>query len=250
MQAAALVPAPSRLVLRGRAAVLGTVALASGLLSHAAGGGRLPAPPLLALLLLGSVLLATRVVRVRRTPTGIVLLVLAGQTLAHAVLSALAGHEGQRSTGPSVLAPVVPATGMDRTGSLFDHYNATYAPPPGVGTGAGDGSALPLGWLGHQVDHLVDQGPAMVLAHLAGAVLLGLFLAVGEGALWRLLLLAAARARVTAVAWRLALVAGGVRRGVELAGARQRPVAPQPRVSQVLDRRGPRHRGPPFVLAA
>ncbi len=235
-------------MLWGRASVLGVAALGSGVLSHVAGGGRLPSAVVLALLLVGSVLAASRLVRVRRTPAGLVLLVLAGQTAGHALLSGLAGHRGDAASASAavpVTVPVAPAP-AERTGNLLDLYAATYAPPPG----AGEASALPLGWLRHQVDHLVAQGPGMVLAHLAGAVALGLFLAVGEGALWRLLLLGAARARVALAAWRLVLVADGVRRGVGRTGARLRPRAPQVRDSQVLARGGPRRRGPPLLLAA
>ena len=250
VEATALVPAPSRLVLWGRSAVLGGAVFATGTVSHLAGGGLLPHPVLTALLLVGAVLVASLLLKVRRSAGPLVLMVVAGQTLAHGLLSTLAGHRGE--SGPAggaadVVTPVaaVPA-GTPRTGNLLDHYTATYAAPAADGGGLG----APTGWLGHQVDHLVAQGPLMLLAHVGGAVALGLFLAVGEGALWRLLLAVSARARVAVAAAGLVLVADAVRRGIRLARAALPDGTAQVCGPQVVHLESRRRRGPPQLLAA
>ncbi len=247
VEATALVPAPSRLVLWGRSAVLGGAVFATGTVSHLAGGGLLPHPVLTALLLAGAVLVASRLLTVRRSAGPLVAMVVAGQTLAHGLLSTLAGHRGQDGSAADVVVPVAPVpAGTPRTGNLLDHYTATY----GAQTGDGAGLSAPTGWLSHQVDHLVAQGPLMLLAHVGGAVALGLFLAVGEGALWRLLLAVSARARVAVAAAGLVLVADAVRRGVRLARAALPAEGPQVCGPQVVHLDSRRRRGPPLVLAA
>ena len=90
---------------------------------------------------------------------------------------------------------------------------------------------------------LSAHGPMMV-AHLAAAALVGLWLAVGERSLWALVALAAAvvlRPLLVARAWlRLAV-----------APARPAPVAAAPRArpSLVLLARCVSRRGPPALLA-
>ncbi len=219
--------------------MLASVALLAGVVSHALADGRLPGALALTLLwgscLLGSALL----LMVRASAPRIVVMLLAGQTWVHGVLSATAGHRGEVAEQFPPLAPAslgAPTGG----GSLLERFRAstdaanTYAPDD---------------WIPHQVDHLTAQGPFMLLAHVGAAAAIGLFLAVGEDALWRLLALAAVRADARA---RYAL-----RRASVLAAAcgtrARRPLhteGPQTFDSQVLATGVDRGRAPPFVLAA
>ncbi|MBE7323435.1 hypothetical protein IEQ44_02055 [Nocardioides sp. Y6] len=232
--------ASARVPVWGRAGVLGAVAMATGTVSHVLGQGHLPGPVALAALLAVCVAVAAFFLRVRATAVRLVLLVVAGQTFVHGALSSLAGHRGDASPAPTPL-PDMP-TGDARPSRFFDHYESVAA-----STLAGPTRS---DWLAHQVEHLTAQGPAMVLAHLGGAVALGLFLAVGESALWSLLALAVARALVRTRALTQTAVARGVRRGVALrAGLLGSPLLPVLRPA-LLDRRTEKHRGPPFVLVA
>src|SRR5690606_34237617 len=99
---------------------------------------------------------------------------------------------------PPAPTPLATGSSTARPERFHDQYDALVDTMP-----AGRGND----WLAHQIDHFTAQGPGMIAAHTGGAVVLGLFLAVGENALWRLLLLVAARARVRLCAWRLALAA-------------------------------------------
>lgn len=240
---------PTPWLVWGRALLLGSVGMATGVLSHALGDGRLPGAISLGFLWVGCVLTASIFLTVRATARRLTLLVLGAQTAVHAALSALAGHRGEEplAIAPATVPDRVAGVGTGGAGDagrperFHDQYEALVATMP-----AGRGND----WLAHQIDHFTAQGPAMIVAHLGGAVALGLFLAVGESAVWRLLLLAAARTHVRAGAWRLALAAACVRHGVAvragLLGAPHAPVL----TPALLDRRVTAHRGPPLALAA
>lgn len=229
---------PTPFMVWGRAGVLGAIALGTGTVSHVLGEGRLPGPVAMTALLGVCVGLAALFLRARAGVVRLVLLVVAGQTFVHTALSILAGHHGDAAP----LRAVAPAADGTRPSRYFDQYDALVAANPAP-QGGND-------WLAHQIEHVTEQGPAMLLAHVAGAVVLGIFLAVGESALWRLLLLGAARACLRARRSRLAAATLGVR----LAGATRRAALAVPTVPflrpALLDRRPERHRGPPFVLAA
>lgn len=249
MDGVVILPGTGRLLVWGRAGVLGTAALATGAVSHVAGGGRLPGSLALLALLAVSVLAAARFLLTRASAGRLVLLVLAGQTLVHAALSALAGHHGQHPAGVGVTPPAAGPT------NLYDHYATTVptAPPRALSTSpevVGEQSRVADGWVAHQVDHFVQQGPAMVLAHLVGAVVLGLFLAVGEQSLWRLIALGVSRRLVCLAADRIVRQTVGVAPGL---GIRTVPAPDRLAAladSQVLGHDVDRRRGPPFLLAA
>lgn len=232
--------------------------LGTGTISHVSAGGLLPHPVALLALAVGFVALAARFLLGPASTRRVVALVVIGQGVAHTALSALAGHRGDASTpahdpahgwahlampAPTPLAGSLPVDADGRrVGSLMDAYQSS-APAPGH-----DGPGLPVGALTHLLHHLAEQGPLMLAAHLAGAVVLGLVLAVGERALWALIHLAAARVVVLAAAGRSAAAALAALRAAA-ATPRPRPRAtgftPVPR----LDRPALSRRGPPVLLA-
>lgn len=193
------------MMLWGRAAVLGFVVVVTGTVSHVSAGGLLPQPVILGLGFLAAVALSTRFLMRPATLRRLVMLVVVGQGMTHVLLSAMAGHRGDRHPAVTTMAPhadlqpVLDSQGR-RVGSLLDIHAASHAPADGV-SGA-PGAGVPMGWLTHQVDHLAQQGAAMVVAHLLGAVALGVWLWIGEAALWHLVFLRAARTWPAIVAQR------------------------------------------------
>lgn len=217
-----------------RAGVVGLLGLGSGVASHLLGGGLLPGAAPMALLAGVSVVAAALLLNTWASTTRLVALVVAAQTGWHLVLSGLAGHAGDPSA-PAAATPVPEVVGPGRSGSLFDAYAASL---PGSGDAVGGGGA---GFIAHQVDHLAHQGPLMVLAHLLGAVALGVFLARGEQALCTLLTLSLARLlRVVRPCRALHLTP------LTSAGPRPAAVVVAPRSVHVV-RHAPR-RGPPRAL--
>ncbi len=158
-----------------RAALLGMIALLTGVVSHAAADGLLPSTAALVALGLLATVAAAWVLR-RRVPWfGLVGLAVLGQTVIHLALSVLAGHSGDPAA-----VPLRPVAG---TATWQDSLLGGYADPA---------AAPSLGWTTHLVEHLTEVGPGMVAAHLVGAAALAGWLAVGEVALWALLLMLAA----------------------------------------------------------
>jgi hypothetical protein len=184
----------------------------------------------------------TRRASVRR----IVALLVAGQATLHGALTVLAGHAGDAPAAApgSGQGFVFDGGQTERTGSYLDQVAAMQ---PAGSVGAPAHGSVP----GHLVEHLADQGVAMLLAHLAAVVAVGVWLAVGERALWTVLALTTTRlldlvARAAAVllgAW--AVLVSHVRRAPYL-GSTRRHVVPLPQLlDQVVARRGP-----PALLAA
>jgi hypothetical protein len=189
-----------------------------------------------------------------RSPAGplrLVVLTVGGQALVHLVLGATAGHGGPQrattalSTGASPASPLQPhIVDGRRVGSLMDQ---SLALPPAGDTGDGP--------LAHLLAHVLAGGPAMLLTHTAAAAAVGLWLALGERALWDLLVLLAVRARraceATAPAARL-------RRAYAAHAslpdpALLRPAVAPPPVLRPPGRHHPRavtRRGPPLLLGS
>lgn len=231
---------PTPWVVWGRALLLGSVGFGAGAVSHGLGDGHFPGVGTLTMVWAACVLVCAVFLIGRAGVVRLTLLVLGGQTAVHAALSVLAGHRGEGAPAPATV-PLVDGSTTGRPERFHDQYEVLVETLP-----AGQGHD----WLGHQIDHFTAQGPAMIAAHLGGAIVVGLFLAVGENALWRLLLLMAARARVRVCAWQLVLASVCVRRGVALrAGMLSAPHSPAV-PSLLLERRVLTHRGPPLVLAA
>lgn len=168
------------ILLWARALVLAAVALLGGTVAHTAADGLLPSTRAMLVLLAAAALVASRFVRRPPSRTLTVLLVIGGQTAIHVALTLLAGHRGDvPASAPAVaLAPA--------TGSLHDELMGGRVPR----------AATPSGeWVTHLARHVSEQSPWMVLGHLVAAVLLGWWVATGETAVCRLLVLVGVRLR-------------------------------------------------------
>ncbi|MBB6629829.1 hypothetical protein H5V45_21100 [Nocardioides sp. KIGAM211] len=225
-------------VLGARALVLASVTCFLGIAGHVGADGLLPGAPTLALLVAGVAVASLALLARPASTHRVVSLLVLGQTAVHLVLSTTAGHAGD---APAVarLRPTpaaLPTEGGRRVGSLSDQYAATLG---------GRDDVAPVLPVGHLVADLSDHAP-MMAAHLAAAVLVGLWLAVGEHALWTLLALAAG-AVVRPLLLALTALAG--------AAAPLRPATVPPRHAPVppillLLARCVVRRGPPVLLAA
>jgi len=165
-----------------RAFVLAAVALATGAVAHVQADGLLPGTDvLLVVTALGALACAPLLTREVSTPRLVVLLV-AGQSVVHLVLSVTAGHRGQAASAPTIdRTPVTPMP-TGRRGSYFD---VAYAPAAGQHDA---GLSVPAPLLHAFGD--VTAHPGMALAHVLAAAACGWWLAQGERALWDLLRLA------------------------------------------------------------
>ncbi len=224
-----------------RAGVVGAVALLTGVVSHIAASGLLPGVVVLASLLVLSVVVSAQFLRSPASRRRLVLLVVGGQAAVHAALSVGAGHRGDHAgSGTGAILTRAADEPCLRVDTIFAQRRS-------LDTGATlDGPLVPTQWLTDQVDHVTELGPVMLAAHLAGAVVLGLFLAVGEAALWRAVARAGARVRAAAGRVSLALARVAGLRGVGWRAAALAPTAtPWSAVVIRLDRPRPCRRGPP-----
>lgn len=227
-----------------RALMLACVALTSGSLAHVMADGVMPdfmgATAVLAATTAGAAFFLGR----PATTTRIVVLLLAAQTFVHGALSVAAGHR------------------------RAEHDAVAHTIRPDVATAQGHDHPVPL-LVGHQSRPVVDQGPTldsmmshvwehlgeqdlrMVLAHLVATIALGLWLSVGERALFTVLALLAAP--IVDLGRRLALL-----RSAGLVGPLALPRVPFSRVDRhqvvapdsVLVSHVVVRRGPPLSLAA
>jgi hypothetical protein len=208
-----------------------------GTVSHTSAGGLLPSPVVVALMTLSCVAVAAAFLTGPAGPLRVVALLVGGQTGVHVALTLTAGHVGDAAAAVPMRSgsPLTPAA-VDgrRVGSLMEQSHAAAATAPGI-----DASVLA---------HLQGQGLGMLAAHTAAAVALGLWLALGEKALWRVLLLTAQGAfrAMTRARCLQALLAA-------LAAPRPARLPVRPRVTRPAGLRHHRvvpHRGPPVLLAS
>src|SRR4051794_10301356 len=229
-----------------RALLLAVVAMGSGVTAHLTADGRLPGPAMLGLLFLLCVAGAAALLGRPASTLRVVVMTVVGQTFVHGCLTALSGHRGDPPLRRVVATPAPvtsqPPTGPGRRGWCFD---LVAGPAP---QGAGAQPVLPA-----PVQRLMGDlsGPhaMMALAHLAAAVIVGLWLAVGERALWLVVVLAADGARrvVEAACSSYARVRAGTTEPA--APLPLRNDGPPPRLRRGLDRVVVR-RGPPLLPAA
>lgn len=216
-----------------RAGVLTAVVVSFGTVAHVSADGRLPGP--IGMILLASLCLLVSSVALA-APAGalrIVVLTALGQSGVHVMLTAMSGHHGDGRVPAAQVPATVEGSGR-RTGSFHDFYLSSQPVPPAE---SGDP-------ISHLVADLGSHGP-MMLAHLLAAVLVGLWLAVGERALWALVALTGG-ALGLAVSW-LSVVVIWPAVPLRLVLARVWPVPP-PRTALLA--RCVVRRGPPALLAA
>ena len=221
-----------------RALVFSSVALVAGAGAHVSAAGRLPSMTTLVVLVLVGAAAAAPFLG-RRLPTWqVVSMLVAGQSAMHVALSAAAGHRGDPIR--SRTTPIAPTgSAVDRHGSFYD---VAYAPT--TPTGSTD-LAVPEPLL-HAFNDL-QQNPTMALAHVAAAVVCGLWLARGERALWLLIDLAVMGA-ATFVRRLVALAAILV---TPIAVVRSVPVRHPERVRRSVSLVAPHsRRGPPRLALA
>ena len=237
-----------------RASLLATVVVVTSTLAHVSADGLVPGPLGLALLLALTTLVSARFLTRRASTSRIVALLAGGQVVIHGVLTLVSGHRdpGGHAAAAPLTARETPVFDRGvRSGSFFDQMDAA-AP---VGHEAGQDlavGAVPTAGLGHLVEHLAAQSPWMLLAHLAAVVALGLWLAVGEHALWTVLALSTARL-AGHVVHGLRVLLGGCA-GLHLERVRRTPslastgrcAVPLPHLLHHVVA----HRGPPALLAA
>lgn len=178
-----------------RALLLAGVALLTGVIAHVGAGGLLPGPGVLVALLAGCTAAAGCLLGRPASTLRIVALVMAGQTFIHGVMTALGGHRGDPPLTDVATSSALPtemaAAGGRRVGSLYDQVYGSAAQ-----SGADAGAALSIpAPVQHLIADLTGANAVMALAHLAAAALVGLWLAVGERALWTVVTLLAETAR-------------------------------------------------------
>lgn len=171
-----------------RALLLATVAFVAGVAAHLGADGLMPGRTALVTLFLtctvgAAVFLGRSASRLR-----VVLLLVGGQTFIHGGLTALAGHRGDPPLVRVPAAAPVPdfrtaSAAGGRVGSLMDQF---YAGQPGAAAGGRVPLTVPYP-VQHLIADLTGAHAVMALGHLAAAVVVGLWLAMGERALWTVL---------------------------------------------------------------
>jgi hypothetical protein len=177
-------------VLRGmRVLTLPSVLFTSGLAGHVASHGATPAGWVLVALFVLTVVGVAPFAGAPLSPARVVALLVGGQGVLHTVLQLLSGTALTATT--AICDPGTGGPGSSPTSShLMTHPDAA----------ASHGFSMSLMSGGHLV---------MLLGHLAAAVVVGLWLAAGERALWMLLALTA-RPLVDAWGTVMAAARGGV----------------------------------------
>ena len=211
-----------------------------GAVGHVSADGLLPGAPVLAGLSVVTLVLCAALLHRPASRRRVVALLVAGQTAVHLARTVTAGHVGDQTATAAhpVGTGALPVIDGRRVGSLMDSYDAA------VG-GCAATPVLPVGHLVSDLSDLSAHAP-MMLAHLAAAALVGLWLAAGERALWSLVAMAS-RAALGPLA-----VASAAARAVVASPAAAVPVATEARPPQVpvLLARVVVRRGPPALLAA
>lgn len=239
-------------LLWSRAALVAVVVVVVSTIGHVSADGLLPGPLAFVALVLAATAVSARFLTHQASTRRMVGLLVAGQAVIHGVLSALAGHADDPVAVPPRPDFAFDGRQVERTGSYFDQVAAMQQGTAlDAGASGSRGVEPVLGWLAHQVEHITEQSPLMVLGHLAAVVVLGVWLAVGERALWTFLCLATSTvvdAVVRAVANVRAVLLERVppQVGRPAPHGTRRNAVPRP----WLLRHVVAHRGPPALLAA
>ncbi|MDO9496141.1 MAG: hypothetical protein Q7J48_10600 [Nocardioides sp.] len=229
-------------LLWARAGTLGSVVMLLGSVSHVSAGGLLPHVGWLAVMLAVSTVLSARFLLQAAAPGRLVALVVAGQAMVHLGLTLSAGHRTATTPGALPAHPHAPGAG---SGALHALEHAAETAPLTSDSAPSLGSAT----ISHLVEHTVNAGPLMLVAHLCAAVAVGLWLAVGESALWTVLALTSTSVRTLVSRARQAfgrslLPPTALAPTLALAGTLSADLGPRRR----LDARVDSPRGPPQQL--
>ncbi|MCL8024985.1 hypothetical protein [Nocardioides bruguierae] len=172
-----------------RAALLGSLVLLLGTVGHTSAAGLLPGPGAMLGLLVATIVLVAPALARPASALRIVVLTVLGQTGVHLALTLTAGHAGDAATtaathGPVAVpgGPALPTVDGHRVGTLAEAWS-------GTADVAHVAPALPVA---HLVADMTAHAP-MMLAHTLAAVAVGLWLAVGEKALFTVLALTGRR---------------------------------------------------------
>lgn len=164
-----------------RAALLGLVVLATGVIAHTSASGLLPGIGGMAALYAASVVGCAAFLGREASTWRLAGLMVGGQAAVHTFLAATGGHQGQaaadhtHSHGAADQQSVLPWD--PRTGMSYDQWQDQQyanAHPPEL--------ALPS-WLTHAVTDITSN-PVMAATHVLAAIAVGAWLTVGERALW------------------------------------------------------------------
>ncbi|MDN5893491.1 MAG: hypothetical protein L0H93_05645 [Nocardioides sp.] len=216
-----------------RAFVLAFVIMGTGVLAHVVADGRLPSAGGLFWLFTGTTLVIAMLLGRPASTLRVVVLTVGGQAAVHAVLTMSAGHAGDPVAAASP-RPTPRAFDPNAAGTLYEQYDRTR---PQVDAQL----AIPDGVV-HLFGDLTGPHAPMMVVHMLAAALVGLWLAVGERALWTLLALAVTVVVPTLRTQLVSLAAPAPHRSVTHAVA-------TPRFLLVLSRSLAR-RGPPVLLPA
>ena len=179
-----------------RGSVTAAVAMLLAVWGHTAAGGLLPGLGWLLLIAMSLALVSAAALARPASRWRLVALVAGGQFCVHVVLTALSGHKGDPSaqqhslsvvpTGPSPRTDLAGSgvAGPDRSGSFYDLTMA----PGAIGRPGEPALDMPH-WVTHVLTDLTGPHALMALAHLLAAAGVACWLAVGETALWTLIVL-------------------------------------------------------------
>jgi hypothetical protein len=229
-----------------RALALGAVATTTGVAAHGYADGLLPSAGVQVVIFGLCTVGVAALLGGPASTLRVVLLTVGGQTFIHAALTVTAGHRGDGvlTTPSRHLEPTLVSGPGRRTGSLLDQYDAARAAAGGT---TDTELVLPTG-LRHLVADLTGAHAPMMALHLAAAALVGLWLAVGEHALWALVALAAGAVLPRAARLLAVAVTPTPRPAVRTAAPVLGRAEPPPRLVHLA--RAVVRRGPPVLLAA
>ena len=151
-----------------RAGTVATVATLLAIGAHVQAGGPAPSLPVLAVLVLGLTAASATVLAGPASTGRVVMLTAGGQLVAHQVLTAASAAAAAGS----------PTRGMAGMAGMAGHHAGHVVEHGAPDTVSGIGALVPP---------LLAPDARMVAAHLAAAVVVGLWLAAGERAVWTLL---------------------------------------------------------------
>ena len=161
-----------------RAALLAAVTMFLGVAAHVTADGLLPSVAWLVVLAALAVVPCAALLARPASTVRIVLTLAGGQALVHLALTVTAGHTTHAGAGHGH---------ADGTRSHVDTAGSALETLQSGQLGATPGGLTAGGLVGHLVDHA-----PMMLVHVLAAALVGLWLAVGERALWTLVALTGA----------------------------------------------------------